>query len=129
MHHVNKHFLCQVMTEKNSSLSRGLRFVRTNILWMCASSAIVIIPCFWHRHIEAGDLPSHTFNAWLATLVQQGRAPGLYFAPRWHNILFDLLLLYSAKLFGFAVCPKIVVAISVLIFFWGVFSFVAAASE
>jgi hypothetical protein len=129
MHHVNKHFLCQVMTEKNSSLSRGVRFLRTNILLMSAISAVVIIPCFWHRHIEAGDLPSHTFNAWLATLIQQGRAPGLYLHAQWYNILFDLLLLYSVKLFGFAAGPKIVVAISVLIFFWGVFSFVAAASE
>jgi hypothetical protein len=117
------------MTEKDNALLRALQFVRTNILLMCAISAVVIIPCFWHRHIEAGDLPSHTFNAWLATLIQQGRAPGLYLAPRWHNILFDLLLLYSAKLLGFAVGPKIVVAISVLIFFWGVFSFVAAVSE
>jgi hypothetical protein len=117
------------MTEKNNALSRALRSVRTNIIAMSAISAVVIIPCFWHRHIEAGDLPSHTFNAWLATLIQQGRAPGLYLAPRWHNILFDLLLLYSAKFLGFAVGPKIVVAISVLIFFWGVFSFVAAVSE
>jgi hypothetical protein len=129
MHHVNKHFLYQVMTEKNSSISRGLRLLRTNMVLMSAISAVVIIPCFWHRHIEAGDLPSHTFNAWLATLVQQGRAPGLYLAPQWYNILFDLLLLYSVKLFGFAAGPKIVVAISVLTFLWGVFSFVAAASE
>jgi hypothetical protein len=117
------------MTEKNNALSRGLRFVRTNIYSMSAISAVVIIPCLWHRHIEAGDLPSHTFNAWLASLVQQGRAPGLYLASQWYNVLFDLLLLYSAKLFGFVVGPKIVVAIAVLTFFWGVFSFVAAVSE
>ena len=117
------------MTEKDNALSRALRFVRTNIFLICAISAVVIIPCFWHRHIEAGDLPSHTFNAWLATLIQQGRAPGLYLAPQAYNILFDLLLLYSVKLFGFAVGPKMVVAISALIFFWGVFSFVAAISE
>ena len=129
MHHVTKHFLYQVMTEKNNALSRGMRFVRTNIYLMSGISAAVIIPCLWHRHIEAGDLPSHAFNAWLATLIQQGRAPGLYLAPQWYNILFDLLLLYSAKLFGFAAGPKIVVAIAVLIFFWGVFSFVAAVTE
>jgi hypothetical protein len=117
------------MTEKNSTLSSGLRFVHTHILLISAISAAVIIPCFWHRHIEAGDLPSHTFNAWLATLIQQGRAPGLYLAPQWYNILFDLLLLYSAKFLGFAAGPKIVVAICVLIFFWGVFSFVAVVSD
>jgi hypothetical protein len=117
------------MTEKNNALSRALRFVRTNILLISIISAVLIIPCFWHRHIEAGDLPSHTFNAWLATLIQQGRAPGLYLAPQAYNILFDLLLLYSVKLFGFAAGPKIVVTISVLIFFWGAFSFIAALSE
>jgi hypothetical protein len=129
MHHVPNHFLCQVMTKKNNALLRVLRFVRTHILLMAAISAVVIVPCFWHRHIEAGDLPSHTFNAWLASLVQQGRAPGLYLTPQWYNVLFDILLLYSAKLFGFVAGPKIVVAISVLTFFWGVFSFVAAVSE
>src|ERR1700675_5035793 len=117
------------MTEKNNALSRALRFVRTNIYLMSAISSVVIIPCFWHRHIEAGHFPSHTFNAWLATLIQQGRASGLYLAPQWYNVLFDLLLLYSVKLFGFCAGPKIVVAVSVLTLFWGVFSFVAAVSE
>src|SRR6202011_5801829 len=88
-----------------------------------------ILPCFEPRPTEAGALPSHTSNAWLATLIQQGRAPGLYLHPQWYNILFDLLLLYSVKLLGFAAGPKIVVAISVLTFFWGVFSFVAIVSE
>ena len=117
------------MTEKNNALLRALRFVRTHIPLMAVISAAVIIPCFWQHHIEAGDLPSHTFNAWLASLVQQGRAPGLYLAPQWYNVLFDVLLLYSAKLFGFVAGPKIVVAFSVLTFFWGVFSFVAAVSD
>src|ERR1700688_573487 len=129
MHHVSKHFLYQVMTEKNNALSRALRFVRTNILLMSVISAALIIPCLWHRHIEAGDLPSHTFNAWLASLIQQGKAPGLYLVTQWYNVLFDVLLLYSAKLLGFVAGPKIVVAVSVLTFFWGVFSFVAAVSE
>ncbi|MDQ1406215.1 MAG: hypothetical protein QOG55_1844 [Acidobacteriaceae bacterium] len=117
------------MSEKNNFLFLALRFVRTNILLIFVISALLIVPCFWHRHIEAGDLPSHTFNAWLATLIQQGRAPGVYLAPQAYNILFDLLLLYSVKLFGFAAGPQIVVAILVLIFFWGVFSFIAAISE
>lgn len=117
------------MTEKNSALSSGLRFVRTNIYSITAISVAVVVPCFWHRHIEAGDLPSHTFNAWLAVLIQQGKAPGLYLAPQWYNILFDLLLLYSAKLFGFAAGSKMAVALCVLVFFWGVFSLVAVVSK
>lgn len=117
------------MTENKHALARALQCVRPHALRMSVISVAVVIPCFWHRHIEAGDLPSHTFNAWLATLIQQGKAPGLYLARQWYNILFDLLLLYSAKLFGFGAGPKIVVALAALIFFWGVFSFITAATE
>src|SRR5262249_52154204 len=42
-----------------------------------AVSVLLLIPCFWHRRIEAGDLPSHVYNAWLAQLIGQGQAPGL----------------------------------------------------
>jgi hypothetical protein len=89
-------------------------------------SIFLIVPCLWHRHIEAGDLGSHVYNAWLATLAQQGRAPGIYVVWQWNNILFDLLLFYFAKAFGFVVAEKIVVSVCVLIFFWGVFALLKA---
>jgi hypothetical protein len=118
------------MTPRDSpSLFRALRFLRAHFVSIAVLSALIIVPCFWHRRIEAGDLPSHTYNAWLAQLIEQGRAPGLYLASRWNNILFDLLLLYSAKLFGFIAGPKVVVALCALLFFWGMFSFLAALSE
>jgi hypothetical protein len=118
------------MTPPDSpTLLRALRFLRAHFVAIAVLSAFIVIPCFWHRRIEAGDLPSHTYNAWLAQLIQQGRAPGLYLASRWNNILFDLLLLYSAKLFGFIAGPKIVVALCALLFFWSVFSFLAVLSE
>lgn len=113
----------------NSSFLRTLHFFRAHFIAIIVLSALIIVPCFWHRRIEAGDLSSHTYNAWLAQLIQQGRAPGLYLAGRWNNVLFDLLLLYSAKLFGFVTGPKIVVALCTLFFFWSVFSFLAAFSE
>src|SRR4051812_36876130 len=28
-------------------------------------SLCVLIPCFWQPHIQATDLPSHLYNAWL----------------------------------------------------------------
>lgn len=113
----------------NSSLLRALRFLRAHFAVIAILSALIIVPCFWHRRIEAGDLPSHTYNAWLAQLIEQGRAPGLFLVPRWNNVLFDLLLLYSSKVFGFVAGPKIVVAVCALLFFWGAFSFLAAFSE
>lgn len=92
-------------------------------------SAVLLVPCFWHRHIEAGDLGSHVYNAWLAQLVAKGQAPGLYIVPQWNNVLFDLCLYHAANWFGFAVAEKLVVSLCVLVFFWGVFAFVAAISE
>jgi hypothetical protein len=111
-----------------SQLFRALRFVRANIAGIAAISAIILVPCFWHRRIEAGDLPSHVYNAWLAQLIEQGKAPGLYTVWQWTNVLFDFLLLYSAKLLGFVAGPTVVVAFTVLIFFWGIFCFVAVAA-
>src|SRR5580658_3453932 len=91
-------------------------------------SLAMIIPCFWHRHIEAGDLGSHVYNAWLAQLIEKGQAPGLYVVRQWNNVLFDWLLLHTANIAGFALAEKVVVSLCVLIFFWGVFSLIAAAS-
>jgi hypothetical protein len=92
-------------------------------------SFCLLIPSFWHGHIQAGDLGSHTYNAWLAQLIQQGKAPGLYLAVQWQNVLFDLLLFYLVKLAGFTLGEKLAVSICVLIFFWGIFAFFRAATH
>jgi hypothetical protein len=99
-----------------------------NALLYFLISIFLIVPCFWHAHIEAGDLGSHIYNAWLAELVQQGKAPGVYTVWQWDNVLFDLLLFYSAKLFGLAAAEKLAVSLCVLIFFWGVFAFLKVVS-
>jgi hypothetical protein len=91
-------------------------------------SIFLVVPCLWHAHIEAGDLGSHVYNAWLAELVHQGKAPGIYIVWQWDNVLFDLLLYYSAKLFGFAIAEKFAVSLCVLIFFWGVFTLLKVVS-
>jgi hypothetical protein len=91
-------------------------------------SALVIVPCVWHRHIEAGDLGSHVYNAWLAQLIGKGQAPGLYIARQSNNVLFDVALLHAVNLVGFAAAEKIAVSLCVLIFFWGAFAFVSAVS-
>ena len=43
-------------------------------------SVVLIVPCEWHRRIEAGDLGSHVYNAWLASLVK-GIGPGSIRGP------------------------------------------------
>jgi len=92
-------------------------------------SALLLIPVFWHSHIEAGDLGSHVYNAWLAQLVQKGTAPGVYAVWQWNNVLFDLLLLSLSNLFGIAAAEKIAVAFCVLLFFWSVFALMAVATR
>ena len=88
----------------------------------------LLLPCFWHARIEAGDLGSHVYNAWLAQLVEQGRAPGVYTVWQWDNILFDLMLSFFGKAFGLIAAEKVAVSICVLIFFWGLFAFMRAVS-
>jgi hypothetical protein len=102
---------------------------RRPILLFALLSLLLLIPCFWHSHIQAGDLGSHTYNAWLAELIHQGKAPGLYLAWQWDNILFDLILYDFSKLVGFTLAEKFAVSLCVLAFFWGVFAFIHAATR
>ena len=106
----------------------GWQFVHQKKRILFAISIMMIVPCLWHRRIEAGDLASHVYNAWLAQLVEKGQAPGLYIVHQWNNMLFDWTLLHAANIFGFVAAEKIVVSVCVLIFFWGVFTLIAAAS-
>ena len=85
-------------------------------------SPVLLIPCFWHRHIQAGDLASHVYNAWLAKLLREGKAPGLYAVWQWNNVLFDWTLLFLGRAFGYAAAERIAVSLCVLVFFWGVFT-------
>src|SRR5271163_2578821 len=103
-------------------------FLRGFWLRVAATSFILLIPCFWHARIEAGDLPSHVYNAWLAQLIEKGQAPGLYIVNRWNNVALDLALLKLGNVFGLAAAEKIAVSVSVLIFFWGAFALLAAVA-
>jgi len=57
-----------------------------------ATSALVLVPCVWQRRIQAGDLASHAYNAWLANVHSGNPIPGIVLVPQLHNVLFDLLL-------------------------------------
>jgi len=114
----------------NSTPSAGvIAFLRQFWLRLLLLSAGIVLPCVWHRRIEAGDLPSHVYNAWLAQLIGSGQAPGLYIARQWQNVLFDVTLLRVANLVGLVVAQRIVVAVCVLVFFWGAFAFINTMSE
>jgi hypothetical protein len=110
-------------------LPQVAQFVREYWRRLVAISAIILIPCFWHRRIIATDLGSHLYNAWLAHLIERGQAPGLYLSGQWTNVIFDHMLSGVGGLLGMRAAEKIVVPLSVLIFFWGLFALVCAATR
>src|SRR3979490_1056028 len=117
------------MATDNTRLADAMRFLRQFKLRVLLLSALLAVPCFWHRRIAAGDLASHVYNAWLAQLIEKGQAPGLYVVSRLNNVLFDITLLHLGKLFAFSAAEKLAVYACVLIFFWGVFAFLAAVAD
>lgn len=126
---MSQNVLAKNATLSNAGLRSAVKAVSQHCIKFVLTSAAVVIPCFWHRHIEAGDLGSHVYNAWLIQLIHQGKAPGLWIARQWNNILFDLLLSGLGGIFGLHMGEKIAVAVAVLILFWGTFAFVCAASR
>jgi hypothetical protein len=117
------------MNDRSSALGSAMQFLRDYKWRVLVLSAFMIVPCLWHRRIEAGDLASHVYNAWLAQLIAKGQAPGLYFVHQWNNVLCDFALLHLGNLFGLAAAEKIVVAGCVLIFFWGVFALAGVVGQ
>jgi hypothetical protein len=115
--------------QKASRVVGAARFLREFWLRVIVISSVLLVPCFWHRRIEAGDLGSHVYNAWLAQLIIKGQAPGLYIVRQWNNVLFDVLLLKFGNAFGLGAAQKIVVAVCVLLFFWGTFALLTAATQ
>ncbi len=100
--------------------SRG----RTALLYS-ALSALLLVPCYWQPRLQAGDLSSHIYNAWLAELIDAGRLQGLSLASQTTNLLFDLMLGGLYHLVGAEAAQRIAVSIAVLVFVWGAFAFVS----
>ncbi len=104
-------------------------FIRKNWPKLLAISAAVLTPCFWHRRLEAGDLGSHVYNAWLVQLVQQHKVSGIWIASQRTNVLFDLLLSAVARIAGLRLSAHFVAGAAVLLFFWGSVALVTAAAN
>lgn len=92
-------------------------------------SLLLLIPIFWQRRIQAGDLSSHIYNSWLAQQIDLGKAPGLTIVPTNTNMLFDLILSGLFRSFGAEAAQRIAVSLVVWIFFWGAFAFISASSK
>ncbi len=93
-----------------------------------AASVLLLVPCFWQPRLQAGDLSSHIYNAWLVQLIESGRTSGLAVARQSTNILFDLMLSGLLRTLGAEAAQRVAVSVAVLTFVWGVFAFVAVVS-
>ena len=91
-------------------------------------SVLVLAPCYWQSRLQAGDLSSHIYNAWLAQLIESGHIQGLHIASLTTNVLFDLMLGGLLRAFGPGAAQHISVGLSVLIFVWGAFVFARVVS-
>jgi hypothetical protein len=91
-------------------------------------SVALLVPCYWQPRIEAGDLSSHIYNAWLAQLIESGRMEGLVLVRQTTNILFDLLLSGLFRWVGPEWAQRAAVSLAVLIFAWGAFAFISTAA-
>jgi hypothetical protein len=90
---------------------------------------LISIPCFWQPHIQADDLSSHLYNAWLVNQVEAGQLKGLYIVPQFTNVLFDHLLSFLLKSGSVVFTERVAVLIAVQIFFWGCFALVSTIAR
>ena len=88
-------------------------------------SIALVVPCFWLPIVSGVDLQSHLYNAWLATLIENGSIQGLSIAHQYTNVLVDVLLALLLKSFGASAAERILCCGIVLIFFWGAFRFIS----
>jgi hypothetical protein len=113
----------------SSALLSTARWLRVQWIQVLLCSGAILIPCFWHKHIQACDLGSHLYIAWLTQAVQHGYLPGFHLAHKYTNVLVDLLLSNLFPFFGPSGTERTVVSFCVLTFFWGSFAFASAAGR
>ena len=94
-----------------------------------AITALLLIPCVWQQHIQAGDLSSHVYNAWLAQEIKKNMVQGLTLVPVWTNVLTDWALERVMSAAGERVAERIVTGSAALVFFWGAFYAIGVASR
>ena len=115
--------------ESRLALHAAAAFLKQRFGTVLIVSLVLLVPCFWHAHIQAGDLGSHVYNAWLSQLAEHGQAPGVYVVHQWNNILFDVMASAGSRILGWHAAELLSVSVAVLVFFWGVFSFLAVVTK
>jgi hypothetical protein len=101
---------------------------RIEALLILGVTIALLIPCVWQPHIEAGDLASHLYNAWLTGQIQGGAIAGLTVAHPLTNVLSDGIMAALIGPLGPAWTARLVCGVAVETFFWGAFCFITAAN-
>jgi hypothetical protein len=109
--------------------NRMVVFATANWQKVLIISGALLVPCFWHKPLLAGDLGSHVYNAWLVHLTTNGQATGLWISPQWTNVLFDWILGGLASVLPIRFAGKLAASFAAMLFFWGTFSFTSVASK
>jgi hypothetical protein len=92
-------------------------------------SFLLLIPVFWQSRVQAGDFATHVYNAWLATLIAQGKVHGLWVAAQSYNILFDHILQWLLLHMSLGMAQHVALSGTVLIFAGGMIQFVTALAK
>ncbi|HEX2671167.1 MAG TPA: hypothetical protein VHM25_09870 [Polyangiaceae bacterium] len=79
--------------------------------------------------VTTGNVQSHLYNAWLAGLIEAGRAPGLWIEPRLTNVLIDQVLAALLRRFDAGPTERIVSCFAILNFFWAAFVYLSVTSR
>lgn len=98
------------------------------LLWPVLGSAALVIPCFWHPRIAAGDLGSHVYNAWVYNNIIAGKVEGYSLSGQINNVLFDSVLSVLGRIFGYVWAERLAVSAAVWIFFWGAWHWIRVAT-
>ncbi len=98
------------------------------IALILAVALVLLIPCFWQPHIQAGDLANHVYNAWLVQQIKAGAATGMKVVWQPSNVLTDWALEFLLPRVGWVAAERIVVGVCIEVFFWGAFAFICRVS-
>jgi len=104
------------------------KFTVPRVLSWIAASLALLIPCVWQERIQAGDLSSHLYNAWLALEIKRGAVPNLAIVFPWTNTLCDWMLEALLRFQNSVVAERVVSGAAVLVFFWGAFRLIHVAT-
>ena len=122
-------FAPQTPIPARTRLTSGNSASIRNVAAYLGLSLLCLLPCFWQERIQASDLSSHLYNAWLANVMMHHQMVGLHFASLSNNIEFDLILSTLLPALGVNWATRIAVGAAALLFFWSAFVFVRTLSR